>query len=85
VAIFDVFDGEPGPIFALKTETKSDFEKGIRHYFSGEFANASESFKKVLEIHAEDKTARLYLGRSEKFILEGTPENWQGAEVMNAK
>ena len=42
-------------------------------------------FKKVLNVHSDDKTAQLYLKRSAQFVVEGVHEEWEGVETMEGK
>jgi two-component system sensor histidine kinase ChiS len=85
VSVFEIYDGDPEPMIALKLKTKSDFEEGLHFYFGKDFAQAVVCFKNVLKSNAEDKTADLYLRRSARFVVEGVPEGWEGVEAMESK
>jgi two-component system sensor histidine kinase ChiS len=69
VPIYEIFNGDPEPVIALKLKTKADFEQGLQHYFAREFSAAVACFKNVLQRHPEDKTARLYLQRATRFMV----------------
>ncbi|MGI9542372.1 MAG: two-component regulator propeller domain-containing protein [Cyclobacteriaceae bacterium] len=85
IAAFEIFDGEPAHTIKLKIKTRSDFEKGLQHYFGKEFEVAAPLFKKILNINPKDKTAKLYLENAARFMVQGVPEEWQGVEVMERK
>jgi len=61
------------------------YQQGVTEYFKKSFREASDKFSRVLEIFPEDKTTRLFLGRSKQFLDSGTPENWTGVEEMQYK
>ena len=69
----------------MKLKTKDNFEGGLNHYFSKEFEKSISSFKKVLEINPEDKTAILYLQRSAHYVVDGVPKEWEGIETIDIK
>jgi two-component system sensor histidine kinase ChiS len=85
ISLFEVYDGDPEAIIELKLKTKGDFEEGLHRYFDKDFTNASVFFKKVLDVNAKDKTARLYLERSAQFMVQGVAEDWEGVEAMESK
>ena len=85
VPVFEIYDGEPERLMGFKLKTKADFEEGLHRYFAKDFTNASVFFKKVLDVNAGDKTARLYLERSAQFMVRGVPEEWEGVEAMESK
>ena len=83
--MFEVYDGEPEEMIELKLKTKADFEQGLAAYFDRDFTTASAHFKAVLDVNANDKTARLYLERAATFMVQGAPEAWQGIEAVERK
>jgi signal transduction histidine kinase/class 3 adenylate cyclase/streptogramin lyase len=85
ISLYEVYDGDAEPIIELKLKTKADFEEGLKRYFAREFAQAVVCFKNVLNVHAEDKTAEIYLRRAARFVVEGVPEDWEGIEAMESK
>ncbi len=85
VSIFEVYDGDPEQIRALKLRTTTEFEQGLQHYFAREFLEAATCFKQVLAVNPDDKTAQLYLERSAQFMVRGVPDDWQGIEIMDSK
>lgn len=85
VSVFEIYDGDPEVIIALKIKTKPDFEGGLNAYFQKEFADSVVLFKKVLNANPDDKTARLYLERSAQYVVHGVPEDWEGVETFSSK
>jgi len=85
ISLFEVYNGDLEAIIELKLKTKADFEEGLYRYFAKDFTNASVFFKKVLDVHANDKTARLYLERSAQFMVKGVAEEWEGVEAVESK
>lgn len=82
ISVFEVFDGEPAEAIALKMETRTDFEKGLLHYHSQEFAQAEIHFAEVLRQNPQDKAAQLYLKRTAYFAQYGVPPEWDGIEAL---
>jgi two-component system sensor histidine kinase ChiS len=82
VTVYEVFDGDPGPLIGLKKETKASFEEGLRLYYDRSFAEASVQFNQVIQQNPEDKAARIYLKRSATYMVQGVPEDWNGVETL---
>ena len=85
VSVFEIYDGDPEEAIEFKLKTKADFEAGLNRYFEQDFEEAGVSFRNVLELSPEDKTAKLYLERCAQFMVQGVPEDWQGVEEMDHK
>jgi len=85
IEVFEFFDGDLNEVRDLKLKSKDDFELGLEQYFSKEFEKAISSFKRVLKINPEDKTAHLYLQRSAHYVVEGVPKEWEGIETIDTK
>ncbi len=85
VSVFEILDGEPEEIRELKLQTQTDFERGLLHYHSQEFAQAKEYFQKALTVNPEDKASQLYLRRVENFIEYGVPPDWEGIAILTEK
>jgi two-component system sensor histidine kinase ChiS len=85
VAVFEIFDGDPPEVIELKLATQPDFERGLLHYHSQEFAKAQNYFEAVLARNPADKAAQLYCKRVANFIEYGVPFDWQGIEAITEK
>lgn len=78
ISIYEVLDGEPEEMRALKLQTQPDFEQGIEYYRCRNFVAAKQCFEQVLLVNSQDYTAKLYLERVNQLMAERVPENWQG-------
>jgi len=85
LGMYEVYEGLPPEVIALKDATRPDFEGGINLYIQGKFAEAGERFSQVLEKDNSDKTARLYLETCAEWLEHPLPANWNGSIVMDAK
>ena len=72
-------------VHKIESIFKDDFEKGLKSYQAGDFSQAKEYFKAVLEIDSQDKAANLYLQRSNQWLGKEPPSDWDGVEVMKDK
>jgi class 3 adenylate cyclase len=82
VTVFEIFDGDPETVVALKRETKGSFEAGLELYYDRKFAEASVRFNQVLEKNPEDKAALIYLKRCASYMVQGVPADWTGVEDL---
>jgi two-component system sensor histidine kinase ChiS len=85
VSVHEVFDGDPPKVAELKEQTKEEFEQGLCLYYDRKFSEASVQFNRVLEKHAEDRAARIYLKRSANYMVNGVADDWTGVEVLTQK
>ena len=85
VGLYECYDGDLENTLAKKIETQADFEMGLQQFFNREFPEATATLNKVLKINSEDHSARLFLNKASKYILEGVPEDWDGIEIMSFK
>lgn len=85
VSVYEILNGYPDEVIALKLKTQPDFEKGLLHYHNEEFSQAAAHFQRVLALDAEDQAAQLYLKRTDYFIEHGVPVGWAGIEALTEK
>lgn len=85
VAVFEIFDGDPPDMVALKLKTQPAFERGLLHYHSQEFTQAKTFFEDVITQNPQDKAVHLYLKRVNYFSEYGVPPNWEGVEALTEK
>jgi class 3 adenylate cyclase len=83
--LYECFAGDDPEIMDLKTSTLEGFELGLEQFFGREFPQAAVTFDQVLKVNPEDLTARLFLNKSSKNIVQGVPDDWTGVEVMDFK
>lgn len=85
ISLYEVFDGDVDGNAPLKQATKMDYERGLRHYMGGRFAEAQADFEAVLRQLPYDATTVLYLKRASAMIGRALPDGWCGVEVMTSK
>ncbi len=85
VTVYEVFEGDPETIAALKEETKAEFENGLQLYYAKKFSEASVHFNQVLQRNPEDLAARIYLKRCANYMVNGVAPDWTGVETLLEK
>ena len=85
VSIYECFNGIDEKDFNKKLSALPFYKEGVFDYFNKSFKEASDKFIRALEIHPEDKTAKLFLGKANLYLDKGIPENWTGVEEMQFK
>ncbi|MEM7530959.1 MAG: response regulator [Chloroflexota bacterium] len=85
VRIYEVFEGDPPALRALKEDTLPDFAKALDHYYKQEFEMAQSLLFSVLQRNPDDKTAWHHLIRTTQLRHESLPPNWTGVTVMTEK
>jgi hypothetical protein len=68
-----------------KLETISLFREAMRTYQDKQFDNALHLFQKIVSLDPDDLTSIFFLENCKKFLREGVPQNWTGAEEMVSK
>ncbi|MCU6791686.1 HAMP domain-containing protein [Paenibacillus sp. WQ 127069] len=76
--LYDVYQGEPDTLRALKEKTKAKFEQAILLYQVGRFYDAREAFLQVIKANRQDKAAKLYFYLCDEYFQNGTTEDWNG-------
>ena len=85
ISLYEVYDGAPESIRLHREQTKTDFERGLKLYTTGKFADAVACFEAVLQRDPDDKTAALYMEHATAMRNQPLPEDWDGVEVMTSK
>jgi len=85
ITIYEIFNGDPENIKALKLALKKDFEQAIALYQVKEFEKARQLFNQCLAKFPDDKPAQLYVKRCDRYIAEGVPDDWNGTFVLYEK
>ena len=57
----------------------------MNYYFDQHFENAIRGFQTVLKTDPDDCTAIFFMDNSLKYLNNGVPDNWTGAEEMLSK
>jgi adenylate cyclase len=84
-SIYECFNGNDEIEVERKLASLHFFREGMSDYFNKSFNEAKDKFHRVLEIHPEDMTAKLFIGNASTYLKNGLPDNWTGAEEMNNK
>ncbi len=82
VKVFEIFDGDEASLINRKLSTKEDFEAGLDLYYNKKFAEASVKFNNVLQTNLDDQTAKIYLERAARYMVNGVPAEWDGVELI---
>ncbi len=85
ISIFEIFRGDTAKIIRVKQFTKGDFERGVKYYRVRHFDQAEHCLKRVLSAHPDDKAAKIYLERIQRFRRFGVPMDWDGVEALTEK
>jgi adenylate cyclase len=85
IRIYECFNGMEEQVLGKQLTALPFYQQGVFDYFNKSFKEASDKFYQALEIHPEDITAKLFLGRAKKYLDMGIPENWTGVEEMQNK
>ncbi len=84
--LYECFDGDEPEMFWYKQATLAEFNEATRQYFAKDFQGAVETLKtKVLNRNPRDFAAKMLLGKAEKLLESGVPEDWTGLEKMELK
>jgi adenylate cyclase len=65
-----------------KLQTLTLFGTAMNSYHDQQFENALQLFQTVLTNDPDDLTANHFLTNTKKYLREGVPKNWTGAEEM---
>jgi adenylate cyclase len=85
VTIYECFNGSTDNDIQKKLTALPFFKQGMSAYFNKSFKKASDTFHRALEIYPEDTTAKIFLGKANKYMDMDIPENWTGVEEMHNK
>ncbi len=85
LAIIECINGFDNEQLQKKLETLSLFNEGMNNYQEKQFENALQLFQTILVKDPNDLTAIYFLDNTRKYLREGVPHNWTGAEEMISK
>ncbi|MCP4134625.1 MAG: adenylate/guanylate cyclase [bacterium] len=85
VSVIEILNGLPREKFDLAVDAKEQFKRGVELYHEKKISKAHDVFKELKESNSDDKAIEIYLRRCEKFLRDGTPENWDCVEQMHEK
>ena len=85
VAIYEVLDFHDEKSFPHADEILCVFDEGMAAYRCAYWDLAEDRFRRTLELHPADKTARLYVERCRCLSVNPPPMPWDGVWVMTEK
>jgi class 3 adenylate cyclase len=85
VYMFELLDGDPDEIKALKIASMPLYSKGIELYKNKQFEEAEKIFSEVVALNSSDAVALFYINRCRNFQQKGIADDWSGIEVFDAK
>jgi len=85
LSIIECVNGYPSEAVEKKLMTIDQFNQSISYYFNQRFENAIQGFQNVLSSDPDDLTATFFMNNALKYLNNGVPENWTGAEEMLVK
>ncbi|HLY71113.1 MAG TPA: adenylate/guanylate cyclase domain-containing protein [Puia sp.] len=85
ISIFECFNGADEYEMEKKLASLSFFSEAMSYYLNQSFTEAYDRFYRVLELHPEDLTTKLFLSKTNHYLKNGIPNNWTGVEEMHNK
>jgi class 3 adenylate cyclase len=85
INIYECFNGSDENDVKKKLASLSFFSEAMTDYLNQSFTEAHDKFYRVLELHPEDLTTKLFLNKTDHYLNNGTPHNWTGVEEMHNK
>ena len=83
--IFEVFNMDSEEVIEKKEKMEKEFNQAIECYTAKNFKEALNLFLQCRQIYPEDFVVNLFIGRTEKLILEPPDENWTPIVKLNYK
>ena len=85
LTIIECINGFDEMQFERKLQTLSLFNDAMNAYHDQQFENALQMFQNILTTDPEDLTSIYFFENTKKYLREGVPRNWTGAEEMASK
>lgn len=85
IEVFEVMDAEPEKTMQQKVALRPAFISAMNAYYKKDFIGAQQRFRQVLAQLPRDRAAAFYLERCQHYLIEGTPQNWDGVEALTEK
>jgi len=85
LSIIECINGYPEDELQKKMKTHPHFTEAMNYYKEQQFETALQAFQTVIAIDPDDRTASLFMENTMKYLKNGVPENWSGAEEMASK
>jgi len=85
VSIYEILDYHTDETYPRISDALGHFRDALVKYRGRDFAGARALFQKVLDINANDRTAKLYVERCDELLKSPPPPDWAGVWVMASK
>jgi adenylate cyclase len=85
ISIYECFNGSDTNDIEKKLASLTFFSEAMSDYLNQSFTEAYDKFYRVLELHPEDLTTKLFLNKTDHYLNNGIPDNWTGVEEMHNK
>jgi adenylate cyclase len=85
LSIVECMNGNSEETRNKKINTIPQFNKAMHCYQEQQFEHAISLFEDILATDPEDHTATIFMHKALKYLKNGAPENWTGAEEMLSK
>ena len=85
LSIIECINGFDDQQLERKLQTLSLFNDAMTAYHERQFENALQHFQKIIATDPDDLTAIYFHDNTKKYLREGVPHNWSGAEEMVSK
>jgi class 3 adenylate cyclase/CHASE2 domain-containing sensor protein len=85
VSIYEVLDGETGDVKKIKLEVDKMIKPAIDFYLKKDFEKALTIFNDAIKKYPEEKLLHIYKDRSDYFLKNGVPDNWDGTVEIKEK
>ncbi len=85
LSIVECMNGYAVDELQKKIKNLPHFNEAMNYYLDQSFENAIQVFENIASTDPEDRTAILFKEKALKYLKNGVPENWTGAEEMLSK
>lgn len=85
LSIIECINGYPTRDLEKKVKTISHFSEAMNYYVDQHFENAIQLFQNIIATDPDDLTTIFFMENALKYMKNGVPENWTGAEEMLSK
>ena len=83
--VYECYDGDAPEQRDRKGAIAAEFEAGLTAYWQGDFERALRAWESVWHGLPGDAPTRHYVTLAQQYRQQGTPEDWDGVEVMLMK
>jgi adenylate cyclase len=82
LSVVECMNGMEEESAAIRKQNMGDFDMAMELYQQGQFEHSIQLFSKVVSSDETDQTVKVFFEKAKKYLAEGPPKNWDGAEEM---